>query len=161
MGGLVEKHHDAYAISLDAPKVTRDQIQDLQAAMLPIRCDCPQPEHFFAHGQYCRRFSMPAGMLVVGKIHKHDHLMMLLKGSALVISEFGSDEIEAGYVAVSKAGVKRVVLAIEDCVFATVHNNPENSQDLVEIESAHIEDEQFIPDYHVGVGEDLVLEEDD
>jgi quercetin dioxygenase-like cupin family protein len=128
--------------NIEVPVIpTRPQIEQLQAAMLPIQCEMPEAEHFFAPGMYGRRFCMPAGMLVVGKTHKHAHLMMLSKGRATVITEFDRVEIEAGFVHVSQPGAKRVVLAHEDCVFVTVHLNPTNTEDLVVIEADHIEPE--------------------
>lgn len=127
---------------------TRQKIQELQQSMLELRCDMPEAEHFFAPGMYGRRFSMPAGMLVVGKIHKHAHLMVVLKGRAEIVTEFGRDMVEAGHVSVSQPGAKRVVLALEDTIFMTVHHNPEDVEDLDEIEAQHIEDEEFKLEYH-------------
>ena len=66
---------------------SREKIQELQESMLELRCDMPEAEHFFAPSMYGRKFTMPKGMLVVGKIHKHAHLIMVLKGRAEVISE--------------------------------------------------------------------------
>lgn len=120
---------------------SREQIVRLQDAMLPIQCEQPEPVHRFAPGMYMRELTIPAGMLVVGKIHKHAHFVMVLKGRSIVISEFGKDIVEAGYVAISQPGVKRVVLALEDTVFATVHLNPSDTQDIGTIESEHIQPE--------------------
>ena len=131
-----------------AKNPTRQKIQELQQSMLELRCDMPEAEHFFAPGMYGRRFSMPAGMLVVGKIHKHAHLMMVLKGRAEIVTEFGRDMVEAGHVSVSQPGAKRVVLALEDTVFMTVHHNPEDVEDLDEIEAQHIDGEDFKLEYH-------------
>lgn len=131
-----------------AKNPTRQKIQELQQSMLELRCDMPEAEHFFAPGMYGRRFSMPAGMLVVGKIHKHAHLMMVLTGRAEIVTEFGRDVVEAGHVSVSQPGAKRVVLAIEDTVFMTVHHNPKDVEDLADIEAQHIEDEDFKLEYH-------------
>lgn len=117
---------------------TREQIFRLQAAMLPIQSEQPVPEHYFAPGMYGRTLLVPAGMAIVGKTHRHAHLLMLLKGRATVASEFGFEELEAPYVGVSQPGVKRVVVAHEDALFCTVHHNPTDTQDLLEIESAHI-----------------------
>lgn len=134
-----------------AKNPTRQKIQELQQSMLELRCDMPEAEHFFAPGMYGRRFSMPAGMLVVGKIHKHAHLMMVLEGRAEIVTEFGRDMVEEGHVSVSQPGAKRVVLALEDTVFMTVHHNPEDVEDLDEIEAQHIEDEDFKLEYHEDV----------
>ena len=120
---------------------TREQITRLQSAMVPIQCEQPTPGHHFAPGMYLRELTVPAGMLIVGKIHKHAHFLMVLKGRARVTSEFGDDILEAGYIGVSQPGVKRVVQAIEDTLFVTVHVNKEDSQDLVVIEAEHIEPE--------------------
>jgi quercetin dioxygenase-like cupin family protein len=88
-----------------------------------------------------RELVVPAGMLMVGKIHKHAHFLMVLKGKAEVISEFGRMIVEAGHLSVSPAGVKRVVLALENTQFVTVHVNKNDSQDLQIIEAEHIEPE--------------------
>jgi len=132
--------------SHDAP--TREKIQQLQELMLHARCDMPEPGHFFAPGMYCRTLMIPAGMLVVGKIHKFSHLMMVLKGKAEIVTEFGRDLVEAGHISVSQPGAKRVVLALEDTLFATVHYNPDNVEDVSIIEKEHIEDEDFKIEYH-------------
>ena len=120
---------------------TREKIQRLQETMLPMQTDQPEPQHFFAPGMYMRELVVPAGMLMVGKIHKHAHFLMVLKGKAEVISEFGRMIVEAGHLSVSPSGVKRVVLALEDTQFVTVHVNKNDSQDLEIIESEHIEPE--------------------
>lgn len=127
------------AISAQPP--SRDKIERLQAAMLPIACAMPQAVHHFAPGMYGREFSMPAGMTVVGKIHRHGHLMMVVKGRAIVVDEFGRYDVAAGYVQASRPGAKRVVYAIEDTTFVTVHLNPGDGQDLEQIEAEHIEPE--------------------
>jgi quercetin dioxygenase-like cupin family protein len=120
---------------------TREKIQKLQETMLPMQTKQPEPRHFFAPGMYMRELVVPSGMLMVGKIHKHAHFLMVLKGKAEVISEFGRMVVEAGHLSVSPAGVKRVVLALEDTQFVTVHVNKNDSQDLEVIEAEHIEPE--------------------
>lgn len=120
---------------------SRKDIERLQEAMLPIQCEQPIPEHHFCPGVYARELVVPAGMLIVGKIHKHDHFIFVLSGKAEVASEFGKELVEAGHFSISKAGVKRVVLALEDTRFVTIHHNSEDSQDLSVIEDAHIEHE--------------------
>jgi len=124
-----------------APAPTKAQILRLQETMLPVQCDMPEAVHHFAPGMYGREFSMPAGMVVVGKIHKHGHLMMVVKGRATVVDEFGRYEVAAGFVQASRPGAKRVVVAHEDTTFVTVHLNPSDTHDVAEIEFEHIEPE--------------------
>jgi mannose-6-phosphate isomerase-like protein (cupin superfamily) len=135
----VSVNHEVQAQAAELP--TREKIQRLQEAMLPMQSKQPEPRHFFAPGMYLRELVVPAGMLMVGKIHKHEHFLLVLKGRAEVISEFGRVVVEAGHISISPAGVKRVVLALEDTQFVTVHVNKENSQDLAVIEAAHIDPE--------------------
>lgn len=124
-------------------------VKRLQEMMIPVRCDMPEAEHYFAPGMYGRKLIIPAGMLVVGKIHKHSHFMMVAKGHALVVSEHDKHEVKAGEIYVSKVGAKRVVFAFEDTVFITVHLNPSNTQDMEVIEREHIEDEKFKKEFHL------------
>jgi len=130
----------------DAP--TRAQIQRLQSSMAPIRCEQPEPEHIFHPGWYERRLLVPAGMIIVGKIHRHDHPVGVIRGHALIVSEFGRDEVRAGYWALSRAGVKRIVVAFEDTLFVTLHRNESDTHDLAQIEAEHIEPEAFTIDAH-------------
>ena len=124
------------------------QIQRLQSSMAPLAAEMPVPEHRFHDGWYERRLLVPAGMLIVGKIHRHDHPVGVISGHALIMSEFGSAEVRAGYFALSRAGVKRVVLAFEDTLFVTLHRNESNTEDLGRIEAEHIEPEAFSLERH-------------
>lgn len=132
------------------------RIQDLQKTMIHMRTEMPEVDHFFAPGIYGRRFPLPADMLVVGRIHKHEHLMMLLKGRAQVITAQGNVIIEAGYVGSSPSNTKRVVYGLEDCLFMTIHHNPNNITDIARLEAEHIIDEpDFKPEYHHAIQEAL------
>lgn len=109
--------------------------------MLPHQCEMfPHFDHF-APGVYLREFHMQAGDLVVGKTHLHAHPMLVLKGRALVVSEFGRQEVAAGHISISQPGAKRVVLALEDTVFCTVHPNPDDCRDMGVIEARTIKPE--------------------
>lgn len=93
---------------------------------------CPV-EHHFAPGQYGRVIHMPAGMIVVGKIHKHAHVNVLSQGCVQVFTEQeGMIELRAPITFVSSPGTQRVVLVIEDTVWTTVHCT--DKTDLAEIE---------------------------
>lgn len=93
---------------------------------------CPV-EHHFAPGQYGRVIHMPAGMIVVGKIHKHAHVNVLSQGCVQVFTEQeGMIELRAPITFVSSPGTQRVVFVIEDTVWTTVHCT--DKTDLAEIE---------------------------
>jgi len=128
----------AHAIQGEAPM--RDQIVRLQEAMLPMQCEQPDLNTSSRRDVLARAYSA-SRMLIVGKIHKHEHFLLVLKGRAAVISEFGRMTVEAGHISNSPAGVKRIVLALEDTQFVTVHANKDDSHDLEIIEAHHIEPE--------------------
>jgi hypothetical protein len=104
----------------------------------------PDPElplwHAFAPGAYARTIFIPAGTLVVGKIHKHAHLNILIRGRVSVATEEGPMELEAPRVMTSKAGTKRVVYTHEPTLWTTIHLTEKT--DLTDIE-----DEIIAPSY--------------
>lgn len=93
--------------------------------------DCPL-KHHFAPGCYVREIFIPAGSLVVGKIHKHAHPNMLMKGRVSVLTEEGPKELEGPLVMVSPPGTKRVVYAHTDVVWVTVHLTDETDLEKIE-----------------------------
>lgn len=97
--------------------------------------DCPL-EHFFAPGVYVRSIFMPSGSIVIGKIHRTEHLNIIEQGSVMLIGEDGSREIlSAPCTFVSKAGVQKVLQILEDCRWKTVHVNATNETDIPTLEA--------------------------
>lgn len=93
---------------------------------------------------YAREMFIPKGTLIIGKIHRHQHLNFIQKGKVSVATEFGIKYLEAPCVFVSEEGLKRVVVAEEDTIWVTVHMTKHNSeQDL-----GKIEEEVIAPTYN-------------
>lgn len=124
--------------------VTRDQIMRLQESMLSMLKEsgvahtpgctddvCPI-KHHFAPGLYAREILIPAGTVIIGKIHRHAHVNTISAGRVLVATEFGTEEFKAPYTFVSKPGTKRAVVALEDVIWTTYH--PTEETDLAKIE---------------------------
>ena len=125
----------AYRQNLSSP-VSRTSILNLQAAIATIPGHMTEddfnPVHHFSEGVYVRELFIKAGDVVVGKIHRHNHMAMLVHGRAIVVDESGRVEMEAFNIWESKAGVKRAVYAIEDCIFVTIHPTDETDLDKIE-----------------------------
>lgn len=129
-------------VCTDAPSfkpAQRADIVRLEKAILDLNgghdgADQCHLTHHFAPKVYGREILLPAGSDVVGKIHRHAHLNVIVKGRALVATEFGSHEVKAGDIFVSEPGTKRAVHAIEDTVWMTIHPNEADTQDLEQIE---------------------------
>lgn len=101
--------------------------------------NCPL-KHTFADGIYVREIFIPAGTFIVGKIHKHNHPNFLLSGTVEVATESGVERLQGPLSMISVAGTKRVVHAITDVVWITVHHNPVNFTDLKKLEDIIIAD---------------------
>lgn len=120
--------------------------QQLQTAMLenlnPEERIEPPIQHYFAHGTYVREMFAPTGSVIVGKMHRHDHICILLKGKAIIYGEDGQMEVEAPYTFVAKKGSKRIFIVLDDLIFQNVH--PASSTDLDELERELIIDESNV-----------------
>ena len=93
-------------------------------------------KHSFAPGVYAREMEIPAGTLLIGKIHKHRHHNFLMKGSIIVLTEAnGVELLQAPLMIVSEEGTQRIGYAVTDTVWTTIHENKDNSEDLDVIEN--------------------------
>ena len=120
-----------------------DKVEDLQETMLNTSSDLIAKgnsdmfplRHTFAEGIYVREMSIQKGGLVIGKVHKNDHIWFLLSGELEVATEDGIElHIGPCYVK-SKEGTKRVLNALTDSVFVNVFPNPLNITDIETLEN--------------------------
>jgi hypothetical protein len=136
---VVDQVHELAAL----PNAKRETILRFESALRDLpQTDCPL-KHTFAPGTYAREIFLPAETFIVGKIHKHAHLNVVVRGRCTVVTEFGRREIDATRGPVtftSDAGTKRALFVHEDTVWITVHRT--DSTDLAEIER-----EIIAPDY--------------
>lgn len=103
----------------------RDKVFNLEAAMKQL----PQIElkviHHFSKGVYARELHIPAGVTLVGEIHKFENLNILSKGTMIVTTEEGMIEVTAPFTVVSPPGTKRAAHTITECVWTTIHGTDE------------------------------------
>lgn len=120
-----------------SPADVRSKIYQLQEVMktLPSRLDDCPVEHLFSPGVYCRKMFIPKGIVIIGKLHRHAHPNIISQGLVSVATEFGSEQIAAYAMFTSKVGTKRAVVALADTIWTTVHSNPDNITDLIELEA--------------------------
>jgi mannose-6-phosphate isomerase-like protein (cupin superfamily) len=123
MTELVENHTPTLA-----------EIERLQHEMMQMPQAELDTEHYFSGGMYCRKLTRPAGTLIVGKVHKKDHFFMCAKGQIIAWSEKGMVTLNAGDVLASKAGTKRVTLAVTDAIGITFHKTNKINLDKIEKE---------------------------
>jgi hypothetical protein len=77
-------------------------------------------EHLFVDGMYARTMFVPAGTVVVGKIHHKEDIGILMGGKAKFLMGNSLIEIEAPKFFKGNAGVKRLMTAITDCTYVSI-----------------------------------------
>jgi hypothetical protein len=92
---------------------------------------------------YAREMFIPKGTVIIGKIHRHQHLNFISKGKVAVFTEFGEKHFEAPCTFISEVGLKRAVYAEEDTIWTTVHLTAHNEESELE----EIEKEVISPTY--------------
>jgi len=121
----------------------RSQIAALEAHMLAMPAEeqvgiAGMTSHIFGGGVYCRRMDIPAGVVVVGKIHKTEHISILLSGSVQITTEEGTSEpLHAPQIVVAQPGTKRIAKALTDCTWLALHAVGAE-RDLAKIEAQFI-----------------------
>lgn len=120
------------AESLPAIKANIDKLRRLEEEMLKHEQVDIQITHHFAPGVYAREMFVPAGVMLVGKIHRHAHLNIMSQGEATVVMEEGRKRVRAPFTFVSAPGTKRAFYAHEDTVWTTIH--PTDETDLEKLE---------------------------
>ena len=121
-------------IQLTSETPTLEQINRLQGEMSKLPQQELPTEHYFSGGMYCRKLWRPAGTLIVGKVHKKDHFFVCAAGEIIAWSEKGMVTLKAGDIIESKAGTKRVTLAVQDSIGMTVHKTDKTNLEEIEAE---------------------------
>lgn len=128
-------YSDSYAIDKMEKHEIRQVIANIEIALqaIPEKIEIPV-EHHFSKGIYAREMQMPAGSLIVGKIHRHENLSILSAGEVSVLSQDGIKRFKAPYTFVATAGAKRVIYAHTDAVWTVIHGTDETDVEKIEEE---------------------------
>lgn len=119
------------AVELSRAELVNRAVQEF--SKLP-QTECPLT-HRFAPGVYLREIFMPAGAIVIGKIHRTEHFNVLIRGACMIVHDDGSrEELRAPLTFVSKAGVQKVLVILEDTIWQTIHPTTETDMTRLEAE---------------------------
>jgi hypothetical protein len=88
--------------------------------------------HWFSPGVYAREMRVPAGTVVVGKIHKYAQLNILSAGDVSIYQEDEVARVQAPFTMVAPPGAKRVFFAHTDFVWTVIHGTDEQDVDKIE-----------------------------
>ena len=131
-------------LSTDGKFPTRSELRSLQIGIMALlENGCPtinaEPVHRFAGGVYLRELDIPQGNLVLGKIHKHEHFVILAEGACRINTDEGMQDISAPHIWISKPGDQRALYTYEDCKFLTIHENIKDNRDIESLEDSLVE----------------------
>ncbi len=134
-GEVVECHFSRFEIR-NMILAFQAEMQRSQDSGVTEKCDIDETfplTHRFAPGAYAREMKIPKDSWIIGKIHKHAHFNFITSGKVVVLTEEGPMVITAPYTFVSSTGTKRLVIALEETTWTTIHVTDET--DLEKIES--------------------------
>jgi hypothetical protein len=103
------------------PDLMRKKVSVLQAEISKLPQYEPETKHTFHGGMYCRELFQPAGVLVVGKVHKKDHFYFIASGTVAVTTDDTVEQLTGPTILCSKVGTKRAIYAITDTLYMTIH----------------------------------------
>jgi quercetin dioxygenase-like cupin family protein len=131
-------------------------MQELVATGQGVAPECQLTHRFipvdekYGCAVYAREIVMPKDSIIVGKIHRHVHMLFLLQGIIVVKTEQGLSRLVAPQTLISEAGVKRTLYVEEDAIVTTIHLTEHAGEEWLK----EIEDEVIAPSY-----EELALAE--
>lgn len=132
---IASKDHEIAAQQVD---VLQYMMGKLPEAELPLK-------HRFTPGLYTREIFMPAGSLVISRIHKTTHPYVVTQGRAMVWTEEGGVvEIVAPHVGITEPGTRRVLFIKEDCRWLTFHPTTETDLDKLQAELTDTPDVSYV-----------------
>lgn len=123
-------------------KIAAGEVEDTLPDCILTHHFTPKDEKYGCH-TYAREMLIPKGTVIIGKIHRHQHLNFILKGQVSVATEFGKKYFTGPCVFISEVGLKRAVYAEEDTIWVTVHLTEHSGEENLD----KIEQEVIAPSY--------------
>jgi hypothetical protein len=114
------------------PAEIRAGVSELAGALLALPQEELPVQHDFLDGVYMRTVFMKADTIVIGKIHKQEHVAIISKGHATVLTEHGVIDIKAPFLFKSPPGARRALRIHEDMVWTTVHRSEHTDLESLE-----------------------------
>ena len=121
---------DAQIAALDS--VARVEL--VEAMMLSEEQVEIQVEHFFTPGIYMRHGTIKAGVVLIGHLHKTEHMNILFSGEISVVLDGEVMRCKAPAVFKCGPGVRKIIYAHDDSVMANVHGTTTTDLDKLEDE---------------------------
>jgi hypothetical protein len=125
---------------LTNPESMLNKVKTLQMELSKLPQYQPETKHYFHGGMYCREVFRHAGVLVVGAVHKKEHMYLIVSGTVSITTDDGVQTVNGPHLFLSKPGTKRAVFAETDALCMTFHAMEEKSVEEAEAELVEVED---------------------
>jgi len=104
------------------------------AALADCMAEMPQlvivPVHTFTKGWYQRTITLPAGACIVGEQHGKRHIVHIISGEVSIVTDGVVQTLIGPAVYASAPGDQRVAFTHTEVVWATHHENPDDTRDV-------------------------------
>lgn len=142
-GPAMERHR--YAPNMVQEKVIAERrtiAKAIQDAAMALPAEMRRPiatRHFFAAGVYAREITIPAGVCVIGMVHRMHHVCIISAGEVSVWDPMREvQRYSAPHTFLAEPGTKRVLYAHSETVFTTVHPNPDEERNIEILEARFV-----------------------
>ena len=95
--------------------------------------------HRFEPGRYVREMALPAGVVFIGRAHKKGHIVLLVSGTARLITCGGFTVHTGPDAMMSQPGFAMVAYTQTPVIARTIHPNPSGSRDIEALEEEFFE----------------------
>lgn len=88
--------------------------------------------HRFIEGVYARELVIPAGTVVIGKLHKYERICIISGGDCTFVTEFGVRRVSAPFTEVIPPGSKTAVYAHTDVTWTSIFRTDMTEPKVIE-----------------------------
>lgn len=110
----------------------------LESSNAPLLDIDAHTAHHFCKGLYARELRIPAGYVVVGKMHASENFFLIMSGDVTVSTATGMRRVQGPLLAVTKPGDKRVAYAHTDTIMFNFHTRADEVEDPELLEARYI-----------------------
>lgn len=96
--------------------------QEIEKIPGAVGAEAFQVWHHYDGYKYTRQIFLPAGMIIIGGLHRYSHFNKITAGKVTMVTEHGGVELlEGACEMISPAGTKRALIVHEDTYWMTEH----------------------------------------
>ena len=143
MAGSTRVAHASLAATLARSRT----LEEVKKALVPYDVTSEVPlNHYHGDNLYVRQAVYAKGSVIIGRVHKYDHVFMLLSGKITIWTKEGKGTFAGPMIIESKAGIQRIGYAHTNVVCVNMHGilggcSDEESEEVLTVadESAFLE----------------------